>query len=147
MTPTTQEQFAELVNDTQPIAGRTRHRIRAGYEHRFIDLMFVTVGDRAFCRRYTYGEPSWHSAFAGDPEGQVMLDETVIDVLGRVPNDLEQINPQVNEAYRVALEQVGASYMVDGAIEPRAMASTIELTVNPFDSAGASSRLNRKDTW
>ena len=80
-----------------------------------------------FCRRYTYNEPSWYSAFVKDPAGQVKLDKTIVDVNGRIPPDLDTINPQVNKAYEAKLKQLGASYMLDGAIEPRAQASTFEL--------------------
>lgn len=121
MTPTTQQQLADLVNRS------IRHEIRAGYTHRFITLLFVTVNERVFCRRYTYREPSWYSAFAKDSAGQVKLDKTVVDIIGRIPPDLDSINPQVNKAYEAKLKQLGASYMLGGAIEPRAQASTFEL--------------------
>lgn len=121
MIPTTQQQFADLVNHS------VRHEIRAGYTHRFVTLLFVTVNERVFCRRYTYNEPSWYSAFAKDPAGQVKLDKTVVDIIGRIPPDLDTINPQVNKAYEAKLKQLGASYMLAGAIEARAQASTFEL--------------------
>ncbi|MEM7130512.1 MAG: DUF2255 family protein [Chloroflexota bacterium] len=124
MQPTTQQQFVDLVNDS------VRHEIRAGYTHRFIRLLFVTVDERVFCRRYTYGEPSWYSAFAKDPAGQVKLDKTIVDILGQIPPVLDTINPEVNKAYEAKLKQLGASYMLDGAIEPRAQASTFELLLN-----------------
>lgn len=123
MTPVTQQQLADLVNRS------VRHEIRAGYTHRFINLMFVTVGERVFCRRYTYTEPSWYSAFIKDPAGQVKLDKTIVDVIGRIPPDLDDINPEVNKAYEAKLKQLGASYMLAGAIEPRAQASTFELVL------------------
>ena len=65
--PLNQQELAELVNHS------LKHQIRAGFTHRFIDIVFVTVGNRVFCRRYTYGEPSWHSAFLADPAGQIKL--------------------------------------------------------------------------
>ena len=122
--PTTQQALADLVNYS------VHHEIRQGYTHRFITLMFVTVGERVFCRRYTYNEPSWYSAFLDDPEGQVKLDKTVVDVMGAVPEDLDEINPKVNEAYAKALKKLGASHMLAGATEPRALASTFELKLN-----------------
>lgn len=123
MIPSTQQQFANLVNHS------IQHEIRAGTTHRFITLLFVTVNERVFCRRYTYREPSWYSAFAQDPAGQVKLDKTIVDIIGRVPADLDDINPQVNQAYEAKLKQLGASYMLAGAVEPRAQASTFELVL------------------
>ena len=123
MTPTTQQQLADLVNRS------VRHEIRAGYTHRFITILFVTVNERVFCRRYTYNEPSWYSAFAKDPAGQLKLDKTIVEVNGRIPPDLDEINPQIDKAYEAKLKQLGASYMLAGAIEPRAQASTFELVL------------------
>ena len=62
---------SELVNQTRI------HEIRAGYTHRFIRLIFVTVDDRVFCRRYQYSEPSWHSVFLSNPGGQIRLEGIV----------------------------------------------------------------------
>ncbi|MDE0697017.1 MAG: hypothetical protein OXH76_14430 [Boseongicola sp.] len=56
--PETQRQFRVLVERA------LSHEIRAGYTHRFITLMFVTVGDRVFCRRYTYSSRPGTAPFA-----------------------------------------------------------------------------------
>lgn len=104
-----------------------RHEIRAGYTHRFINLMFVTVGERVFCRRYTYSEPSWHSAFRADPAGQIKLDKTVVNIEARIPEDFDEIVPAIDQAYAESLKKLGASFMLAGAVEPRAQESTLEL--------------------
>lgn len=65
--PTTQAELARLVNKT------FHHEIRAGYEHRFIRLMFVTVGDRVFCRQYQFGARSWRDVFLSNPDTSVSL--------------------------------------------------------------------------
>ena len=119
--PKTQRELADLVDNS------LKHEIRAGFTHRFITLMFVTVSDRVFCRRYTYGEPSWHSAFRTDPAGQIKLDKTVVNIEARVPQDLDEIGPDVDRAYADALKKLGASYMLAGATEPRARESTMEV--------------------
>ncbi|MES0810145.1 DUF2255 family protein [Roseibium sp. SCPC15] len=121
--PTAQGELAELVNRT------LQHKIRAGYTHRFIPLLFVTVGDRVFCRRYSYGEPSWHSAFRADPRGQVQLDKTLVYIKATVPADLDNINPDIDRAYAAKLKQLGARFLLEGAIDPRARESTMELTL------------------
>ena len=122
--PETQRQLRVLVERA------LSHKIRAGYTHRFITLMFVTVGDRVFCRRYTYSEPSWHSAFRADPAGQIKLDKTVVNIDAHVPDDLDDILPAVDKAYADKLKRLGASFMLAGAVEPRAQASTIEITLS-----------------
>ena len=122
--PDTVQEMADLVNAS------LKHEIRAGFTHRFIRLMFVTVGDRIFARRYTYGEPSWHSAFRAAPPGQIKLDKTIINIEGRVPDDMNDIIPQVDQAYADSLKKIGARFLLPGAIEPRAQQSTIELTLS-----------------
>lgn len=119
--PETQIEMANLVN------GSLKHKIRAGYTHRFITILFVTVGDRVFCRRYSYGEPSWHSAFQADSVGQITLDKTIVNIEGQIPNDLDEIIPAVDQAYAAKLKQLGARFMLAGVIEPRAQQSTMEL--------------------
>lgn len=121
-TPETQGELAALVNLTR------KHEIRAGYSHRFIDLMFVTVGERVFCRRYSYNEPSWHSAFRSDPVGQVRLDGTVADITASLPEDYAAIIPEVDKAYANALKRLGASFLLAGATDRRAQGSTLEIT-------------------
>ena len=122
--PKTAQEMADLVNKS------LKHEIRAGYTHRFIRLMFVTVGDRVFARRYTYGEPSWHSAFRADPPGQIKLDKTIVNINGRVPDDLDEIIPEVDQAYANSLKKMGARFLLSGATETRAQQSTIELVLN-----------------
>lgn len=119
-TPDTQAELARLVERT------FHHEIRAGYEHHFIRLMFVTVGDRIFCRQYQFGENSWRDVFLKDSRGQVRLDNTVANIDAKEPIDYEAIIPEVDRAYRRNLKKIGASFMISGALEPRAQSSTME---------------------
>ena len=119
--PQTQKKLAEMVNHA------VVHEIRAGYTHRFITLLFVTVDDRVFCRRYSYNEPSWHSAFRSDSAGQVKLDKTIVNIAATVPEDMETIIPEVDKAYADKLKKFGARFLLMGAVEPRAQESTLEL--------------------
>lgn len=123
MASPSQAQLARLVEST------VLHQIRAGTTHRFIDLMFVTVGDRVFCRRYSFGERSWQDVFKRDPLGQVRLDGVVVDIDAVVPDDLDEVNPAVNDAYVASLRKIGAPFLIAGTMEDRSMASTMEITV------------------
>jgi len=122
--PKTAQAMADLVNSS------LKHEIRAGFTHRFIRLMFVTVGDRVFARRYTYGEPSWYSAFLIDPSGQIRLDKTIVNIKAFVPDDLQEIIPAVDQAYADKLKKMGARFLLGGAVAPRAQESTIELMLD-----------------
>lgn len=114
------------------LVGKTfHHEIRAGYEHRFIRLMFVTVGDRVFCRQYQFSQRSWRDVFLSNPEGQVRLDNTIANIHAHEPEDYDQIIPAVDQAYADALRKIGASFLLSGSIEPRAQESTMEITLAP----------------
>jgi len=123
--PSSQQQLADLVNKA------LKQQIRAGYSHRFIDLMFVCVGERVFCRRYQYSEPSWHSVFLTNSEGQLTLDKTVINIRAQAPSDLELINPVIDQAYFAALKKMGARFLSPGVAAQRAHQSTLEILLNP----------------
>ncbi|MBO9409774.1 hypothetical protein J7399_20230 [Shimia sp. R9_1] len=109
--PLTQSELAKLVNQTRV------HEIRAGYTHRFIRLMFVTVDDRVFCRRYQYGKRSWHSVFLSDSGGQLRLDDVVANIDAAPPRDMDGIIPAVDQAYADALKKLEASFMLSGAVK------------------------------
>lgn len=121
--PETQQAFSQMASTA------ITHEIRAGYDHRFITLLFVTVDDRVFCRRYSYNEPSWHGVFRRDPVGQVKLDKTVVNITAHRPDDLTDILPAVDQAYADKLRQLGASFLMSGAVDPRAQDSTLELSL------------------
>lgn len=122
-TPCTQADLARLVENT------FHHEIRAGYEHRFIRLMFVTVEDRVFCRQYQFSQRSWRDVFLSNPEGQVRLDDTLANINAQEPEDYDQIIPAVDHAYDDALRKIGARFLLAGSIEPRSQKSTMEITL------------------
>lgn len=122
-TPDTQARLARLVEKT------FRHEIRAGYEHRFIQLMFVTVEDRVFCRQYQFSQRSWRDVFLSNPEGQVRLDNTIANINAREPEDYDQITPAVDQAYADALRKIGANFLLAGSIDVRSQQSTMEITL------------------
>jgi hypothetical protein len=61
------------------------------------------------------------------PSWQISLDGDLVDVLGGTPDDLESINPAVNDAYIAKLTAQGAQSWISWVREPRVMASTLEL--------------------
>lgn len=119
--PNTQTELARLVEKT------FHHEIRAGFEHRLIRLMFVTVDDRVFCRQYQFGARSWRDVFLSNPEGQVRLDDTAATITAHEPKDYHQIIPAVDQAYVDALRKIGAGFLLTGSVEPRAQESTMEI--------------------
>lgn len=112
------EQIIQLVRETE------MPKIRSGETHRFIDIWIVTVEGRIFCRG-TRSAKGWYYAFQEEPNGAIKFGDTIIKVKGVAPDDLEAINPKVNEAY---LEKYGTKYhsIALQATEPSFMASTME---------------------
>ena len=97
-------------------------QIRAGSSHAFNDIWIVVAEGRLFCRQYDFSERSWYTAFLDDPAGAAKFGETVVEVRGVVPEDLDAINPAINQAYldkydehadypTIAREMTGARFM------------------------------------
>lgn len=85
------------------VQGQKVHQIRAGRTHQFIDITIVCTEGRFFVRQYKFGKKSWHNAFINNPDGQMKIGPTIIDIDGIVPPDIEDITPKVNLAYRKLL--------------------------------------------
>ena len=79
------------------------HQIRAGRTHRFIDITIVSTEGRFFVRQYKFGKKSWYDAFLENPDGQMKIGDTIIDIAGVKPADLVEVNPKVNKAYKKLL--------------------------------------------
>lgn len=77
-------------------------QIRCG-DHRFIDITIVATEGRFFVRQYKFGKKSWYDAFLVNPNGQMKVGDTVVDIEGVIPKDLKEVNPKVNKAYRKLL--------------------------------------------
>ncbi|MEX0275337.1 MAG: hypothetical protein AB3N16_13260 [Flavobacteriaceae bacterium] len=75
------------------------HQIRAGRTHRFIDITIVSTESRFFVRQYKFGKKSWYDAFLKNPDGQMKIGDTIIDIDGIVPENLDEVNLKVNKAY------------------------------------------------
>lgn len=75
------------------------HQIRAGHTHRFIDITIIEADGRFFVRQYKFGKKSWYHAFLKDSAGDIKIGDTIIPIDGKVPADLDTINPRVNSAY------------------------------------------------
>lgn len=110
--PKTQRELAGLVDNS------LKHEIRAGHTHRFITLMLVTVGERVFCRRYTYAVLALGFPDGSARSGQARQDRC--EHRGTGAPGPGGVVPAVDQAYADALKELGASYMLAGATEPRA---------------------------
>ena len=104
------------------------HQVRSGFTHRFIDITMVAVGERIFIRPYMFGINGWYDAFLKSPEGEMKIGENVILIEGRVPSDLEEINPLITQAYHDLLPGVYEEMRKSYDVEKHA-AMTMELII------------------
>lgn len=65
--------------------------------------------------------------FLSDPAGQIKLDKTIVNINAQPPEDMEDIIPEIDKAYADKLKDLGARFLLKGAVEPRAQESTMEL--------------------
>jgi len=93
MTNLSHDDVLQLAHDTE------LPQIRAGHSHAFNDIWIVVADGRLFCRQYDLSEHSWYTSFLDDPAGAVQFGETIVEVRGVVPADLNEINAAVNQAY------------------------------------------------
>lgn len=76
------------------------HQIRSGKNHRFVDISIVETEGRFFVRQYKFNPNSWYGAFLKTPEGEIKCGDTVIEIEGKPPEDLDTVNPLVNRAFK-----------------------------------------------
>lgn len=101
-------------------------QIRSGDKHRFIDITVVEADGRFFVRQYKFGARSWYHAFLEEPNGAIKKGDAIIPIEGRVPADLDEINPVVTKAF---FKKLGLIYRVMrwGFSTKKHEASTLEL--------------------
>lgn len=101
-------------------------QIRSGDKHRFIDITVVEADGRFFVRQYKFGKKSWYHAFLEEPKGAIKHRDTIIPIEGRVPENLDEINPVVTKAF---LKKLGIIYRIMrwGFSTMKHEASTLEL--------------------
>lgn len=120
----TKEELLSLVNETE------MPQIRVGETHRFNDIWVVVADGRLFCRQYSFSERSWYHAFHENPSGAIKCGDTVVKVKGVIPDDLDEINPKINEAYleKHANKFTRYSDIARQMTEARYMERTMELS-------------------
>lgn len=111
---------------SKKVRSRWVHQIRAGDKHRFVDISIVEAKGRFFVRQYKFGKRSWYDAFLQDSAGAMKCGDTVVEIDGVQPADLEEINPEVTKAFWKKLHIVYA-FMRIGFDFKKHEASTLEL--------------------
>ena len=102
--------------------------VRAGKaRENFLEIWMVTVQGRIFARSWGFSERSWYHIFLSGEEGAIKCGETIVPVKGIVPEDLEAITPEINQAYLAQYDTGGDnSFYAKGIIEPEHIKYTME---------------------
>jgi len=117
------EELLRLIDDVE-LPG-----IRSGQVHKFTPVWMVTMNGRMFCRSGRYvPSDSWYDAFQREPQGAIQLNEIIVKVTAKIPEDLERIGEDINQAY---YKKYGGKYphLIAGIATEKLMRHTMEFLV------------------
>lgn len=104
--------------------------IKAGNEREtFLEIWMVIVGDRIFARSWGFAERSWYNTFLKDNSGQIKCGNEIFDIKAQIPNDLNEIEQQINEAYLAKYDSGENSFYAQGIIKKEHADKTMEFIV------------------
>lgn len=104
--------------------------IKAGSEREnFLEIWMVTISDRIFARSWGFAERSWYNTFLKDNSGQIKCEEDVFDIKAQIPNDLDEIEEQINQAYLDKYDSDRNSFYAQGIIKKEHADKTMEFIV------------------
>lgn len=102
--------------------------VRAGKDReKFLEIWMVTVRGRIFARSWGFSEKSWYHTFLSGAEGAIKCGEEIVPVKGIVPDDIDLLTPEINQAYLTQYDTGGDnSFYAKGIIEPEHIKYTME---------------------
>lgn len=74
-------------------------QIKVGENHGFRDIWVVVANGRLFCRQYSFSKNSWRNALLENEKAYLKIDGNIVEITGKIPEDLDKILENVNEAY------------------------------------------------
>lgn len=110
--------------------------IKAGSDRiSFLDIWMVVVDGRIFARSWGFAEKSWYNSFLEDPNGAIKCGDAVFSIKAFVPEDKNLISGKINNAYLVKYNSEQNIPYVNGIIDEKHMAKTMEFIIvdNKFD--------------
>lgn len=104
--------------------------IKAGNEREtFLEIWMVTVNDRIFARSWGFAERSWYNTFLKDNSGQIKFGEEIFNIKAQIPNDLNELEEQINQAYLNKYDSGRNSVYAQGIIKKEHADKTMEFIV------------------
>lgn len=106
--------------------------IRAGEERTtFLNIWMVVVNRRVFARSWGLAEKSWFNTFLHSRTGAVKCGEQLIPVIGRISDDLSQLEELINKAYLEKYDSGSNSFYAQGITKPAHVERTMEFLPAP----------------
>ena len=104
--------------------------IKAGKEREtFLEIWMVTVENRIFARSWGFAEKSWYNTFLKDNLGEIKCGETIYKIEARIPEDLSELEEEINQAYLDKYDSGENSFYAKGIIEEKHVAKTMEFVI------------------
>ncbi|WP_160140069.1 DUF2255 family protein [Chryseobacterium sp. c4a] len=104
--------------------------IKAGSERPgFLEIWMVIVQNRIFARSWGLAERSWYNTFLEYPTGQIQCGNTTYNIKAVIPEDLDQLTEEINQAYLTKYNFGQNSKYAIGIIEDKHIERTMEFTI------------------
>ncbi len=101
-------------------------RIRAGDEHRFINIWVVTMNRRVFVRPWNDKRTGWYREFLASKRGAVEVNGKTVEVRG-APRKGDRLLDAIDAAYAAKYTTKPNQKYVTGFSTPKRRATTLEL--------------------
>ncbi|MFC3757613.1 DUF2255 family protein [Chryseobacterium tructae] len=112
------------------IKANTIIEIKAGSERLdFLEIWMVIIQDRIFARSWGLAERSWYNTFLKCPAGQIKCDDILYNIKAIIPEDLNQLTEEINQAYLTKYNFGRNSKYAIGIIEDKHVRRTMEFII------------------
>lgn len=104
--------------------------IKAGLERPdFLEIWMIVVQNRIFARSWGLAERSWYNSFLKCSAGQIKCGDVTYTIKAVVPEDIDQLTEEINQAYLTKYNFGQNSKYATGIIEDRHIKRTMEFIV------------------
>lgn len=104
--------------------------IKAGAERPdFLEIWMVIVRNRIFARSWGLAERSWYTAFLKNPEGQIRCGEETCNIQAMIPEDIDELAAEINQAYMTKYNSERNRKYVEGIIKGKHIQKTMEFVI------------------
>lgn len=108
--------------------------IKAGAERpEFLEIWMVVVQNRVFARSWGLAEKSWYNTFLKNPIGQIKCGNVIYKVQAVIPEDLNQLTDEINQAYLTKYDSEHNRKYAIGIIEDQHIEKTMEFIIGEVE--------------